>query len=84
MYTSDALSKLIPKSANSDSPIPEAEMNAFIGTVIDSLPVSDTKLKEIIEAQEDDAVMKVCKRIKQYCLKGWPDKHVFPDAIKSH
>ena len=56
--------------ANSDPVIPEVEMNAFIGTVIDLLPVSDTKRKEIIEAQEDD---EVCKRIKQYCLEGWPD-----------
>ena len=56
-------------------------MNAFIGTVIDPLPVSDMKLKEIIEAQEDDEVR---KRIKQYCLEGWPGKHAVPDAVKSY
>ena len=81
MYTSDALSRLIQKSANSDPVTSEVETNAFIDTVIDSLPVSDTKLKEIIEAQEDD---EVCKRIKQYCLEGWPDKHAVPDAAKSY
>ena len=42
-----------------------AEMNAFIDTVISSLPASDTKLKEIVEAEEDD---KVCKRVKQLGL----------------
>ena len=56
-------------------------MNAFIGTVIDLLPVSDTKLKEINEAQEDD---EVCKRVKQHCLEGWPDKHAVPDAVISY
>ena len=60
---------LVTKPANSDdSLIPEAEINAFAGTVISSLPVSDMKLTEIIEAQEDD---EVCKRVKQYCLEGW-------------
>ena len=82
MYTSDALSRLVRKPADSDvSLIPNIEMNAFIGTVIDSLPVSDTKLKEIIEAQEND---EVCKRVKQYCLEGWPEKHAVPDAIRPY
>ena len=39
------------------------------------------KLKEIIEAQEDD---EVCKRVKQYCLEGWPVKHAVPDAVKPY
>ena len=82
MYTSDALSRLVPKPTNSNvSLVSEVEMNAFIGTVIDSLPVWDTKLKEIIEAQEDD---EVCKRVKQYCLEGWPEKHAVADAVKSY
>ena len=59
MYTTDALSRLVTKPANSeDSIIPEVEMKAFIATVINSLPVSDKKLKEIVEAQEDDEVCK--------------------------
>ena len=82
MYTSDALSRLVTKPANSEeSVIPEVEMKAFIATVINSLPVSDTKLKEIVEAQEDD---EVCKRVKQYCLEGWPEKHAIPDAVRPY
>ena len=62
---------LVTKPVNSDdSLIPEAEINAFVGTVIRSLPVSDMKLTEIIEAQEDD---EVCKRVKQYWLEGWQE-----------
>ena len=43
--------------------------------VIDSLPTSDKK------AQEGD---EVCKKIKQYCLEGWPDKHAVPDAVNPY
>jgi hypothetical protein len=56
-------------------------MDAFFETIIDLLPVLDKKLKEIIEAQEED---EVCEKVKQYCLEGWPDKHVVPDAAKSY
>ena len=70
---------LVTKPVNSDdSLIPEAEINAFVGTVISSLPVSDMKLTEIIEPQEDD---EVCKRVKQYCVEGWPEKHAVADAV---
>jgi hypothetical protein len=82
MYTSDALSRLLKPFTKPDCcTVPEDELNAFVETVIDSLPVSDKKLKEIIEAQEED---EVCKKVKQYCLEGWPDKHMVPDAVKSY
>lgn len=62
MYTSDALSRLVKKPADVESClVPEEEMNAFVGSVIDSLPASDMKLEEIGEAQEDD---EVCTKIK--------------------
>lgn len=82
MYTSDALSRLVKKSAESEPCfVPEDEMKAFVGSVVDSLPASDKKLKEITEAQEED---EVCKEIKQCCLEGWPDKHRVPDAVKPY
>ncbi|CAB3997437.1 Hypothetical predicted protein, partial [Paramuricea clavata] len=82
MYTSDALSRLLKPFTKPDCcTVPEDDMNAFVETVINSLPVSDKKLKEIIEAQEED---EVCKKVKQYCLEGWPDKHMVPDAVKSY
>ena len=42
---------------------------------------SDTRLQQIIEAQEEDPV---CRRIKTYCSVGWPDKHSVNDAMKPH
>ena len=26
----------------------------------------------------------MCKKVKQYCVEGWPDKHMVPDAVKSY
>ena len=70
IYTSDTLSRLqrrLPDSKPEESLIPDQEMSAFVCSIVDALPVSDIKLKEIIETQEED---EVCKQIKQYCLEG--------------
>ena len=56
-------------------------MTAFIGSIINTLSVSDVKLKQIIEAQDDD---EICKRIKQYCLEEWPDKHHLPNILRPY
>ena len=46
-------------------------MKAHVDSVISSIPVSDTKLQEIIGLQDEDIV---CKELKKYCLEGWPRK----------
>ena len=81
MYTSDTLSRLQrkrPDSKPEDSLIPDQEMNAFVCSIVDALPVSDIKLKQIITAEKED---EVCKQIRQYCLEGWPDKQRIPSCI---
>ena len=55
-------------------------MHAHIGSVILSLLVSDARLQQIMEAQEDP----VCRQIKEYCCEGWPDKHSLNDAMKPY
>ena len=59
----------------------EEEMNIYVDSVLDSLPVSDVKLMEIKEAQDEDPV---CRQIKSYCLEGWPDKFCLNDALKPY
>ena len=64
MYTTDTLSGLIvrqPYKLPEQSLIPDDDMTAFIGSSIDTLPVSDVKLKQIIKAQDED---EICKQIK--------------------
>ena len=84
MYTSDTLSRLIARQSDTQPEqnlIPDDDMTAFVGSIIDTLPVSDVKLKQIIEAQDED---EICKQIKQYCSEEWPDKHPLPSILKPY
>ena len=57
MYTCDTLSSLQHKQSDSkpeESLIPGQEISAFVCSIVNVLPVSDIKLKHIIETQEDD------------------------------
>ena len=81
MYFADALSRLQAQHAVPQPTIADDEMTAHIGSVITGLPVSDTRLQRIVEAQEEDPV---CRQIKTYCSEGWPDKHSVNDAMKAY
>ena len=88
MYTSDALSRLIkrdsggaPDVSQDSSFISDAEMNSFIDCVYQSIPASDKRLREIAEEQREDDV---CKKIRQYCEEGWPERQSVPDIIKPY
>ena len=82
MYASDMLSRMIPKdeTVKKDAEL-ESEINDYIFSVIDAIPVSDVKLKQLIDAQDED---EVTKKIKEYCLEGWPEKHQLQSAIRPH
>ena len=81
MYIGDALSKLRPQHADLQPIIADDEMKAHVARVMTGLPASDTRLQQIIEAQDEDPV---CKQIKTYCSEGWPDKHSVNDAMKPY
>ena len=81
MYIADALSRLQAQHAVPQPTIADDDMTAHIGSVITGLPVSDTRLQRIVEAQEEDPV---CRQIKTYCSEGWPDKHSVNDAMKTY
>ena len=63
------------------STIDDDDMIAYVGSVIFSLPASDTRLQQIMEAQDEDPV---CSQIKLYCYEGWPDKYSLKDALKPY
>ena len=81
LYIADALSRMQADNPNTQATVPEEEMNIDVDSILDSLPVSDVKLMEIKEAQDEDPV---CKQIKIYCVEGWPDKFHLHDAIKHY
>lgn len=49
----------------------EDEIIAYMQAVKASLPITDHRLQEVIEAQNNDDV---CRLIKRYCNQGWPTK----------
>ena len=79
MYTSDTLSRLMArKSLSKDVNKFNEETETYIRSILDSLPVLDVKLQQIIEAQDND---EVCKTIKQYCFENWLERHLLPSPI---
>ena len=81
MYIADALSRLQDQHADPQPTIADDEMTSHVASVITGLPVTDTRLLQIIEAQEEDPVG---RQIKTYCSEGWPDKHSVNDAMKPY
>ena len=81
MYITDALSRLQAQHADPQPTIADDEMTAHVASVITGLPASDSRLQQIIEAQEEDPV---CRQIKTYCSEGWPDKHSVNDTLKPY
>ena len=56
MYIADALSRMQAENSNRMATVPEEEMNIYVDSVLDSLPVSDVRLMGIKEAQDEDPV----------------------------
>ena len=82
MCTSDTFSRLMArKSLSKDVDKFNEETEAYVCSILDSLPVSDVKLQQIIEAQDND---EVCKTIKQYCYENWPERHLLPGPIRPY
>ena len=82
MYIADALSRMQLQNINRIATIPEEEeTDIYADSVLDSLPVSDVKLMEIKEAQDEDPV---CRQIKNFCLGNCPHKFRLNDALKPY
>ena len=56
MYIADALSRLQVRDQMVQSTIDDDEMSAHVGSVISLLPALDTRLQQIMEAQDEDPV----------------------------
>ena len=82
LHTADTLSRAPLKvTADSDELLEIQEVEFYISTVISTLPVSDTRLSTIAEAQANDPV---CSTLLSYCRNSWPDKSSLPDATKPY
>ncbi|RLU23953.1 hypothetical protein DMN91_004161 [Ooceraea biroi] len=54
---------------------------AYVQMVTDHMPLSDQKLSEIVELQNNDPI---CVKLKQFSKQGWPDKDKIPSDIKDY
>ena len=81
LCTADALSRSpIEMNSCSDSNL-EQEVNAYVDSIINNLPETDTRLKKIQSQQNED---KVCQELKTYCEEEWSDKSTLKWPFKPY
>ncbi|KAJ7998092.1 hypothetical protein DPEC_G00218970 [Dallia pectoralis] len=70
LITADALSRVpLPAAASEAEQDLERECNAYLDSIVESLPATPTKLEQIKSAQASD---ETCKRLSRYITNGWP------------
>uniref|UniRef100_A0A8C6SPN1 Gypsy retrotransposon integrase-like protein 1 n=1 Tax=Neogobius melanostomus TaxID=47308 RepID=A0A8C6SPN1_9GOBI len=79
LVTADTLSRAPVEGPPSAADLQlEKEVEVFVDTVVSCLPATDKRLEEIKSTQEKD---KLCTKVKDYCLIGWPEKcNIDPDV----
>ena len=82
LHTADALSRApLEYTVDSDELMEIQEIECHIPIVVDTLPVSSTRLTAITQAQADNPV---CNTLIFYCSAGWPVKSSLPYSIKPY
>uniref|UniRef100_A0A3P8TBN5 ribonuclease H n=1 Tax=Amphiprion percula TaxID=161767 RepID=A0A3P8TBN5_AMPPE len=72
LVTADALSRAPVRGPPSADELQlEKEVEVFVDSVVSCLPATEKRLEEIKSAQEKD---ELCKKVKDCCLAGWPEK----------
>ena len=73
LYTADTLSR-----APLDKPLSEADqqlnkdLSLYVLSILDNLPATEKQLENIRLHQDED---EICRKLKQFCAEGWPEKH---------
>ncbi|XP_011406246.1 PREDICTED: uncharacterized protein K02A2.6-like [Amphimedon queenslandica] len=81
LVIADMLSRAPEGTPNEQDLLLEEDTRAFIEYIMESLPASEIRLKEIEKEQKKDPV---CAKIAQYCTKGWPDKASLSVSLKQY
>ena len=74
LCTADTLSRA-PMTHTEESGELEEEVERFIEGVVDTLPVTEQRLQQYIDAQTQDTI---CSQVLKYCQTEWPTKHSVP------
>ena len=76
LYTADMLSRAY--LGNAQETDIDDEMELHVNMVINSLPVSDKKLKEIMDETAKDSELQA---VRKMCMNGWPEEKEFVPAL---
>lgn len=82
MFIADALSRAYLKPEFGGEEMIDAQLNAQIHLVMESLPMSDNKCNEFKNATKEDSTL---MKLAEYSKCGWPEsKRDVPDCIKHY
>ena len=59
----------------------QQDVQAYVNLIVENFPATEAKIKEIIQAQDEDAV---CQKIKSFCQSGWPNKSELESVVKPY
>ena len=77
LYTADALSRAPVDTEDETTEFP-AEVEAFVDSVIQSLPATSQRLEIYQRAQAEDSI---CSKVIEYCQSSWPEKRTLDLSI---
>ena len=78
LTTADTLSRSTAKSLPNTEDDLEQECDAYVKLVMQSLPATERRMKQIKESQQRD---ETCQLVSTYCLTSWPDKKSAPFTV---
>ena len=80
--TADALSRapLTRDLTKAEKQLNE-DMSLYVANIIECLPTTERRLDEIRLQQDED---EVCRKLKEYCIEGWPDKSQLTTPLKPY
>ena len=81
MTVSDTLIRAFQPDVSPACEIDEQNLAAYVHSILDNLPISDRKLKEVQMQTEKDADLRL---LKKYTLDGWLPKHDIAAALRRY
>ena len=80
-FTPDTLSRCLVQITTKSAHELETATEAYVELIINHLPVTEKRLKDIRDRQTAD---NTCNQLKRFCIQGWPAKHLLKGPIKKY
>lgn len=79
LLIADALSRSTSQDPTDDDESFHQEGNAYIQLIMQYLPATERRIKQIKELQQQD---EACQLVSKYCYSSWPDKKTAPRVVR--